>query len=670
MIDIAPAEATGTLAQALALTDRLLEDAPARAAEQARAILDAVPGHPHAILLLARAHRRDGRAADARALLEPLAAAQPRSAATRDELGHAALALGDENGALAAWREAVALAPDRASAWRGLAELYAARDEEELAADASAHALRAAARDPELLAAATALCQHRIAVAEQLLRARLARTPDDPPALRMLAEVAARLGRYPDATRLLEHALAVDPAFDAARAMLAQLLQRQNDGAGALPHVDRLLARDPRHFGWRILRAAVLARLGRYDEAIALYDTLLAERPDQPKTWMSLGHALKTVGRQADAVAAYRAAIARAPTLGEAWWSLANLKTVRFDDADLAAMRAAADTPGLADEDRFHLDFALAKALEDTGDDAQAFARYAAGNAVRRAALRYDADATTEQVRRTAALADAAFFAARHDGGCPAPDPIFVLGLPRAGSTLIEQILASHPLVEGTAELPDIGAIAQRLGGSARPGQPSRYPEALADLGPADRTALGEEYLARTRPQRQTTRPYFVDKMPGNWLHVALIRLILPNATIVDARRHPLACGWSVFKQHFARGQAFSYDLADIGRYCREYIALMTQFDTALPGAVHRIIYEDMVADTETQVRRLLAHANLPFDARCLRYWENDRPVRTASSEQVRKPIFQDGLDQWKRFAPWLDPLEAALGPALTDWRG
>jgi tetratricopeptide (TPR) repeat protein len=486
----------------------------------------------------------------------------------------------------------------------------------------------------------------------------------------MLAEVATRLGRYEDAEALLSRCLELAPGFDAARQNYAVVLYRQTKAAEALAEVDRLLQSDPRNPGYRNLQAAALGQLGDYERTIAIYQSLLRDFPQQPKAWMSLGHALKTVGRQAEAIAAYRRSLEQKPSLGEAWWSLANLKTFRFDAADLAEMRRALTLGDLSDEDRFHLQFALGKALEDAGEDPAAFAAYMAGAALRRRGLDYDSDETSAHVARSRALFTPGFFAERAGFGCPASDPIFIVGLPRAGSTLVEQILASHSAIEGTMELPDLPAIAKRLGGRSRRDEPSAYPGVLADLDAEACRALGEEYLDRTRAQRKLGRPFFIDKMPNNFAHAGLIQLILPNARIIDARRHPLGCCFSAFKQHFARGQAFSYDLTDLGRYYADYVELMAHFDAVSPGRVHRVIYEEMVADPETQVRALLDYCGLPFEEACLRFYENDRAVRTASSEQVRRPIFTEGVDQWRRFEPWLEPLKAALGPVLDAYPG
>ncbi|MFZ5670732.1 MAG: sulfotransferase [Pseudomonadota bacterium] len=659
---------TSDVADALAEASRQLAADPARAETLARGLLAADPGQLDAALVLASALRRQGRAEPALQALEPVLKGRPAWAPVHLEAGLAMADLGMQRPAVAALRRAVGLDPRLAPAWTALADQLSLVGDEAGAEAARAGQMRAAARDPELLQAASALFANDLPVAERLLKARLSRHPADAPAIRMLAEVAARLGRYEDAEVLLARCVELAPDFAEARHNHATVLYRLNRSEEALAHLDRLLARDPGHPGYRNLKAAALGRVGDYAGAIALYEALLKAYPDQPKAWMSYGHSLKTVGRQAECIAAYRRTLALAPRFGEAWWSLANLKTVRFAEDDLAAMSAQLSASDLTAEDRFHLHYALGKALEDAGDFEASFRHYAEGARLRRAAATYDAEATSAHVARSRAILTRDFFAARQDWGCPAPDPIFVVGLPRSGSTLIEQILASHSAVEGTMELPDIISIARRLGGRRRRDDPSTYPEVLAGLDADACRALGEEYLERTRIQRKTDRPLFIDKMPNNFAHTGLIRLILPNARIVDARRHPLAGCFSAFKQHFARGQTFSYDLTELGRYYADYVALMAHFDEVQPGAVHRVIYERMVADPEAEVRALLAYCGLEFEDACLRFYENDRAVRTASSEQVRRPIFTDAVEQWRAYEPWLDPLKAALGEALERW--
>ncbi|MBP8080796.1 MAG: sulfotransferase, partial [Arenimonas sp.] len=384
--------------------------------------------------------------------------------------------------------------------------------------------------------------------------------------------------------------------------------------------------------------------------------------------WMSNGHALKTAGHQERAIQAYRKAIALDPGLGDAYWSLANLKTFRFGADEIGTMRGFLRREDLGVEHRFHFEFALGKALEDAGEYAESFGHYLSGNASRLAVVPYSARENSARVARAKRVYTREFFEQRKGSGSAAPDPIFIVGLPRAGSTLIEQILSSHSAVEGTMELPEIISMTRALRSGAQPGTQSGYHQALASLDSLGLQELGEQYLERTRVQRKCGTPFFIDKMPNNFAHIGLIHLTLPNARIIDARRHPLACCLSAFKQHFAQGQNFTYSLDDVGRYYRDYVDLMAHFDAVLPDRVHRVIYETMVEDTEAEVRRLLDYCGLPFEEGCLRFFENDRPVRTASSEQVRRPIYRDGVEHWRHYEPWLDPLKAALGPVLDAY--
>ncbi|TMJ15885.1 MAG: tetratricopeptide repeat protein [Alphaproteobacteria bacterium] len=565
-------------------------------------------------------------------------------------------------------QEIVRAAPGNADAYRLLGQALRATGQDHEAEAAELEAIAASVNDRGLLEAGQALVENRLAVAERILRPHLHDNPFDVAAIRMMAELAGRLGRFKDAENLLRRALELAPAFTAARANLATVLYRQNRPAEAIGVLDSLLGADPDNPAHQNLKAAALGRIGGYEEAIHIYEQVLERMPNQPKVWMSFGHVLKTVGRRDDSIAAYRRAIDLAPSLGEVWWSLANLKTVKLGADEVEAMEAALAGGKVDEEDRYHLHFALGKALEDMEAWERSFAHYGEGNRLRRALIDYDSEDVSDQVRRAEVLFTPAFFEARSGQGCAAPDPIFILGMPRAGSTLIEQILASHPEVEGTMELPDIPMLVRKIGGRTKPGDPNLYPEALAGLTPEELRALGEEYLARTRIQRKTDRPFFIDKMPNNWAHVGLIHLILPKAKIVDARRHPLGCCFSNFKQHFARGQGFTYALDDVGHYYADYVRLMAHFDAVLPGRVHRVIYERMVEDPEREVRVLLDALGLPFDEACLRFYENDRAVRTASSEQVRRPINREGIDQWRPFQPWLGPLEQALGPVLEAY--
>ncbi len=596
-------EATVTLDAAIANARQLLNGQPATALAQAEAILEAVPTSAEAHRLAARALRALGRETDAQ--------------------------------------------------------------------DASLAAVGAAIHDPAMVDAALALSENRLPDAEAALRGRLREDATDVAAIRMLAEVAGRIGRYGDAEKLLSRALELAPGFGAARANLATVYYKQNRFAEAAETLDAVLGDDPDNPAHANLKAAALGRIGGYDEAITLYEELTRRFPAQGKLWMSYGHILKTVGRQDDSIAAYRRGLEADPGLGEIWWSLANLKTIRFEANDRAAMEEAlVATPAgdpARDEDRLHLHFALGKAYDDAGEAEPAFRHYAAGNAIRAGQLDYSAAETSTTADRAIAAFSADLFAARSGYGDPSPDPVFILGLPRAGSTLVEQILASHSAVEGTMELPDIPSLALTLGREAK-GDARLWVEALVEA-PAEQLAdLGADYLRRTAVQRKTEKPFYIDKLPNNWLYLPFIRLVLPNAKIIDARRHPLDCCFSNFRQHFAKGQAFSYGLADIGTYYRDYVRLMAHIDAVQPGRVHRVIHEALLDDPEAEVRALLGWLGLDFEEGCLDFHRNARAVRTASSEQVRRPINRDGVDQWRPYEAWLDPLKTALGPVLTAY--
>ena len=656
----------GSIEVALAHTRRLLARDPRLAAEQAAEILKVVPAHPLATLLFGAARRLAGEPQAAVGVLESLAVAQPNWADAHYELGLARAEAGQRDASIAALSRAVALKPDMPDAWRSLGDQLTLAGDAAGADAAYAQHIKSSTRDPRLLAPAAALCENRIPEAEALLREHLKKHPTDVAALRMLAEVGARLRRYQDAETLLARCLELAPSFTGARHNYAVVLHRQNKPAAALREVDSLLALEPRNPGYRNLKAAILARIGEFEQSIEIYADVLAAYPEQARIWMSYGHALKTQGRESDSIAAYEKSIALLPSLGEAYWSLANLKTVRFSPAQIEAMRAQLARGDLQDEDRFHLHFSMGKALEDAGQYAESFGHYDQGNRLRRAGIRYSPEEMSAHVRRSKALFTAEFFAARRGWGTDSAAPIFILGLPRAGSTLLEQILSSHSQVEGTMELPDIPALAKSLALGAEPG--GRYPESVAGLDATRCRELGEQYLAQTRIQRKTAAPHFIDKMPNNFAHIGLIQLILPHARIIDARRHPLGCCFSGFKQHFARGQNFTYSQEDIARYYRDYVELMAHFDAVLPGRIHRVIYESMVEDTGNEVRRLLEYCGLPFEPGCLRFHENERPVRTASSQQVRQPIYRAGVDHWRHFEPWLGPMKSVLGDVLTHY--
>ncbi|MEO8777671.1 MAG: sulfotransferase [Rhodanobacter sp.] len=658
----------GSLEQALAHAARLLARDPALATEQLDEILAVAEAYPAALRLQAAARSIQGDVSGALDILIPLAQTQPKWALLHFDLGVALGRAGRGQQAIDALRRAVTLKPDLPQAWRELGDHLMAAGEQEAAETAYASHVRYSTHDPRLLEAAIALVENRIPTAEALLREHLKQMPTDVAAIRMFAEVAARVGRNEDALNLLARCLELAPGFHAARQNYALVLHRSNRPGEALQEIERLLAVDPDHPGYRNIKAVVLCRTGDYEPAIAIYADLLQRYPGNPKVWMSYGHALKTAGHGEQAIAAYRRSLELQPSFGEVWWSLANLKTFRFSAADLALMSEQLAQADLPDEDRLHLEFAIGKAREDAAEYAISFSHYARGNAIRHHQLHYSADDTHARVVHIRRQYTAGFFAARAGVGNRARDPVFIVGLPRSGSTLLEQILSSHSQVEGTMELPEVTSITRMLRAQGDEDSSMPYHAVLAGLDADALRALGDRYLTHTRIQRKTAAPLFIDKMPNNFMHIGLIQLMLPNATIIDARRHPLACGFSIFKQHFARGQGFSYSLDDIGRYYRDYVALMAHFDEVLPGRVHRVIYEHLVEDTEGEVRRLLDHCGLPFEPACLRFFENARPVRTASSEQVRRPIYREGVDHWRHYAPWLGPLESALGPVLESY--
>ncbi|MBT2135025.1 sulfotransferase [Croceibacterium sp. LX-88] len=549
-----------------------------------------------------------------------------------------------------------------AEAWRLLGQALRSLGEHEDASEAELAAIRATAFDKEMIAIAQAMNAGDLPLAEGLLRARLKSQPFDVAAIRLMAELAGRIGRLRDAEVLLRRALELAPRFTAARANLATVLYRQNRFAEAGEVLDALAETGHSDPATRNLRAATLGRIGDYDEALRIYEDLIPAFPDHAKLLMSYGHALKTVGRQDESIAAYRRAIAVKPDLGEVWWSLANLKTVRFGEVDVQAMEAAlASEPAPAREDRLHLHFALGKAYGDSGEADASFRHYAAGNALRKDDVGHDPGAVAQQVDAVIATFTPEFVAERRDWGDASPDPIFIVGLPRAGSTLIEQILSCHSQIEGTMELPDIPAIVRRE--TQEQGTRSHnWPAVAGGMDRAKLASLGAEFLERTRVQRKSGKPFFIDKLPNNWAYAGLIHLMLPNAKIIDARRHPLDCCFSNFRQHFAMGQGFTYDLEHIGRYYADYVRAMDHYDRVMPGRIHRVIHEELLEHPERVVRAILDYLGLPFEEACLDFHQSSRPVRTASSEQVRRPINRDGVDQWRAFEGWLGPLKAALG--------
>ena len=510
--------------------------------------------------------------------------------------------------------------------------------------------------------AAAALREDNTALARRMLHDRLLANPADADALAKLAEVAMSERQIEEATILLRRALAADPSSDRRMALVIHL-QRYSSPALALTEIEQLPPALRGAFNVRGIEAGLLGIIGDHDRQIPIYEAMVRERPAKAPLWVSLGNALKTVGRTGEAVKALQRGIKAEPTFGDAWWTLANFKSFRFSDRDLAQMRQALRKK-LDDEDALHIHFALGKAYEDRGDYEQSFRHYQTGNALRAKGFSPEQTSMTDEVDASIATFTREFFDRNKGAGYPAEDPIFVVGLHRSGSTLVEQILASHPLIEGTTEIPVMNAISERLARSSG----TSAVAAIANLDRDQFSAIGEEYLEKTKAFRQTDRPYFVDKMPTNWTNLALIRLSLPNATIIDARRHPMACGFSNFKQNYAVGVGFSYDLKTIGAFYRDYWRYMCWFEEMQPGAVHRVVNERLIDDPEGEVRRLLDYVGVPFDPACLQFHKTERAIRTPSAEQVRRPINREGVDYWRHYEPWLDDLKESLGPALDSW--
>ncbi|HEY4443731.1 MAG TPA: sulfotransferase [Steroidobacteraceae bacterium] len=623
------------------------------------------PENRDVLYMIAVAQRYLQRIPDALATLERLEELHPDYPRLYQERGHCYVALRSAAPAIAAFEQAVKMSPALPASWRALEILYRMSGQAEAAKKAATEVDNLAKLPPEIVTAFSMFADNEINDAEQLLRRYLLAHGDHVEGMRLLAQIGVKMDVYDDAEILLENALALAPAYDALRYDYALILLRRHKHVRAREEMEKLLAKDPGNRDYRTTHATICTGFGDYEKALPLYREILAETPDRPELHLSIAHALKTIGSTAEAIRSYRAAAASRPRFGDAYWSLANLKTYRFTDAEIAQMRADEAAPRIGLEDRYHMCFALGKALEDRGEYAESFAFYERGNALKKSESRYRPEPLERNARLQAEVCTREFFEARQGVGCDSRAPIFIVGLPRSGSTLLEQILASHSKVEGTMELADILRMVQDMQGRETKDSIPRYPGILGEVPPEEFARLGEKYLADTRVYR-TGKPFFIDKMPNNFRHVGLIHLILPNAKIIDARRDPLACCFSNYKQLFASGQQFTYSVEDITRYYRMYVELMAHWDRALPGKVLRVQHEDVVEDLEANVRRILEFCDLDFEPACVDFHKTERRIHTASSEQVRQPINRAGVDQWRRFDPWLGPLKAALAP-LTE---
>jgi len=638
----------------------------ARALEAAEVLLAQVPENRDVLYMLAVSQRYLQRIPDALATLARLETVHPNFSRLFQERGHCHVALRSAESAIAAFLHAVNLNPALPASWNALQVLFRMTGQEANALMAASHVTTLGALPTEVVTATSMFSDGEVHEAERIVRGYLLAHGNDVEAMRLLAKIGTKVDVLDDAELLLDAVLTLAPDYSAARFDYVQVLLGRHKHVKALEELDKLLKVEPLNRSYRTAQATARVGLGEFERAIELYRELLNETPQAAELHLSIAHALKTLGRRDEAIESYRTAAAIRPGYGDAYWSLANLKTYRFTDDEITRMRAAEAAPNTQLVDRFHLCFALGKALEDDGQYAVSFGYYERGNALKKAESRYRPESIERNAHLQISVCTAEFFRARQGMGCASAAPIFIVGLPRAGSTLLEQILASHSQVEGTTELPEIPRLAQELQGRESTDSNPRYPGVVRELTAADFQRLGDKYLADTRVYR-AGKPRFIDKMPNNFRHIGLIHLILPNAKIIDARREPLACCFSNFKQLFASGQEFTYSLEDIGRYYRSYVELMQHWDSVLPGKILRVQHEDVVEDLEGNVRRILEFCGLPFESQCVEFYKTERSVRTASSEQVRQPIFKEGLDQWLYFEPWLGPLKEALGETAKE---
>jgi len=638
----------------------------AEALRAGRAVLAEFPDHRDAQLFVAMAQRHLGRSSEALQTLAALEQHHPRFSRLHEERGRCYVELRQAPQAIQAFLTAVHINHALPGSWGMLEGLYRMLQQPADAAMAASHVATLRQLPREVVTATALFADGDREAAETLVRRFLLRHGDHIEAMRLLARIGIAHKVFDDAELLLAGVLERAPDYRAARQEYAGVLVELHKHQEARRQLDLLLEADPDNRALKMLYAASSAGLGEHERAIELYGALLRGTPEDAELHLSMGHALKTLGRTAEGIEAYRRAADCRPDFGDAYWSLANLKTYRFTAQELERIRDGLAAPTTSTVDRYHLSFALAKACEDRGDFAESFRHYELGNRLKRPECTYRPEIVENNTRRQIAVCTREFFASRRGWGAPDPDPIFIVGLPRSGSTLIEQILASHSQVEGTQELPNVQQIVSVLRG--RDAEDDRYPRILADMTAEDFVRLGRKYLADTRAYR-SGKAHFIDKMPNNFRHIGIMHLMLPNARIIDARREPLACCFSNFKQLFANGQEFTYSIEDIARYYRTYLELMRHWDAVLPGRILRIYHEDVVADLQGSVRRLLEFCGLDFEPQCIAFHETRRSVRTASSEQVRQALNREGLDQWRHFEPWLEPLKSALGDALGRYR-
>ena len=613
------------------------------------------------------AQRYLGRQSDALRTLEDLKAINPHYARAFQEAGHNYKKLGDLDSARDDYQRAVGLNRALIASWRELLAIYEKQDARQAYAAAKTEYDRLSILPSELVTVTSLINENKLYRAEKLCRDFLQKTPHHIEAMRLLATLGMRLFVYDDAEFLLESCVELQPDYWLARLDYVKVLHKRQKFEKALEQAIILSARFPGNHFFDLTFANQSVAIGHFDEALQVYDKVITSHPDFEQTFVSRGHALKTIGRIDDGIESYRAAYRAREDYGDAYWSLANLKTYRFTDEEIAQMRSQVERANTAIDDRFHPYFALGKALEDRERYEESFACYEQGNALRKSGLRYDPERLELAMQRQKEECTAALFCDKAGFGGDYQDPIFVVGLPRAGSTLLEQILASHSQIDGTMELPNVIATAHRLNGRRLVTEEANYPGILAELDAKHFQKLADAYIKDTAIHRKGA-VRFVDKMPNNFMHIGLIHLMFPNAKVIDARRHPMACCFSGFKQLFADGQEFTYGLADIVRYYRSYVELMQHWDKVLPGKVLRVHYEHVVDDAERQVRRILGFLEVPFEEACLNFHQTDRSVRTPSSEQVRQPIYRSGLEYWRNFEPYLDEVKTGMATEIAEY--
>lgn len=639
----------------------------ALAIKQLTDLVSQQPAEHEAWYFLAVCQRYTQQAEAASRSLQKCLEIDPSFGRAYQEYGHLHLAQGRIQDAIGAYLDAVRRNDSLVATWRQLIDLAAKVGDQNLRKDAEEQCRRLSALPGALLGVRNFLAEGKLLKAESLCRTFLKQNPKHVEGMRLLADIGVKLSILDDAEFLLESALVFEPENPFARFDYINVLHQRQKYAQSLEQAQTLLDQEPSNDRYRTSVANQLVAVGRFEEALDVYDDIATRVPNSAPLQLLRGHALKTIGRVDEAIEAYRSAYQARPEFGDAYWSLANLKTYRFTEAERQQMLAEECASTINTDDRIHLCFALGKAYEDTEQFEDAAHWYQRGNQLKRVDAAYDADRMTEQLKLQQRYCDAAYFSNIANSGCTDPAPIFIVGLPRAGSTLLEQILASHSQVDGTLELQNIPAIAHKLDGRRMVYDEPQYPRVLHDLESEQATLLGEQYIAETQIHRAGA-PYFIDKMPNNFRHIGLIKTILPNAKVIDARRHPMACCFSGYKQLFAEGQEFTYGLTEIGQYYRDYVELMDHWDQAIPGFVLQVQYEDVVDDLESQVRRILDFCGLEFEPACVEFYKTKRSVRTPSSEQVRQPIYRAGVDQWRHFEPYLEPLKTALGPVLQRY--